>query len=134
MKTAGQTSPSLTELVDLSPTLAELCNLPKPNHLRGRSLTPVLKNPKYNVRKAAFSTTRIRPRLPGITGKAKPLGRSIRTTRYRYTEWNDGKHGVELYDYQEDPKEITNLARSAAHTALLKEMKMLFDHTRKNTN
>ena len=99
MKTAGQTSTSLTELVDLYPTLAELCNLPKPAHLKGHSLVSVLENPKHNIRKAAFSTTRIRPRLPGLTGKTRPLGRSIRTTRYRYTEWNDGKHGVEPVSY-----------------------------------
>ena len=72
MKTAGQTSDSLTELVDLYPTLTDLCGLPKPKHLKGKSLTPVLTDPKATIRKAAFSTTRIRPRLPGITGKAKP--------------------------------------------------------------
>jgi len=134
MKTAGQSTSSLTELTDLYPTLADLCNLPLPKHLKGHSLAPLLANPKSTVRQAAYSTTRIRPRIPGITGKVKPLGRSIRTTRYRYTEWNEGKHGVELYDYQEDPKEITNLARSASHTALLREMKLLFDQTRKHTN
>jgi arylsulfatase A-like enzyme len=131
MKTAGQATASLTELVDLYPTLADLCGLPKPKHLKGQSLLPILADPKAAVRKAAYSTTRIRKRLPGLNGQK--LGRSIRTTRYRYTEWNEGQHGVELYDYQNDPKEITNLARSAAHTATLKKMKTLFDQTRKHT-
>lgn len=63
----------------------------------------------------------------------RPLGRSIRTERYRYTEWGQGRFGVELYDYQQDPKEITNLARSAAHTALVKEMKAIYEQTLKRT-
>ena len=41
------------------------------------------------------------------------MGRSVRTERYRYTEWNDGKEGEELYDYQSDPKELKNLANNA---------------------
>ena len=133
MKTAGQTSASLTELVDMYPTLADLCGLPKPKHLKGKSLTPVLANPKAAVRQAAFSTTQIRPRLPGMKTNPRPLGRSIRTERYRYTEWGQGRFGVELYDYQQDPKEITNLARSAAHTALVKEMKAIYEQTLKRT-
>ena len=133
MKTAGQSSSSLTELIDLYPTLADLCNLPQPKHLKGHSLAPLLANPTATVRQAAYSTTRIRPRLPGFTGKVKPLGRSIRTDRYRYTEWADGKYGVELYDYQTDPREITNLARSAAHTDKVKQLKTIFDQTRKHT-
>ena len=98
-----------------------------------RILSLVLANPKATVRQAAYSTTRIRPRLPGFTGKVKPLGRSIRTDRYRYTEWADGKYGVELYDYQADPREITNLAQSAAHTDKVKQLKTIFDQTRKHT-
>ena len=132
MKTAGQASASLTELVDLYPTLADLCGLPKPKHLKGKSLAPILASPKATVREAAYSTTRIRPRLPGLKNP-RPLGRSIRTDRYRYTEWNDGQHGVELYDYQSDPDEITNLARSAAHAGTVKKLKTLFDKTRNHT-
>ncbi len=63
----------------------------------------------------------------------RPLGRSIRTDRYRYTEWNDGKYGIELYDYRTDPDEITNLARSAAHAGTVKKLKILFDKTRNHT-
>ena len=125
MKTAGQASASLTELVDLYPTLADHCGLPKPKHLKGKSLAPILASPKATVREAAYSTTRIRPRLPSLK-TPNPLGRSIRTDRYRYTEWNDGQHGVELYDYQSDPDEITNLARSAAHAGTVKKLKTLF--------
>ena len=39
------------------------------------------------------------------------MGCSVRTERYRYTEWGEGKHGVELYDHQTDPNEYNNLAR-----------------------
>ena len=38
------------------------------------------------------------------------FGRSVRTERYRYTEWDDGTHGVEFYDHEMDPNEWTNLA------------------------
>ena len=38
------------------------------------------------------------------------LGRSVRTERWRYTEWDSGRRGVELYDHQSDPQELVNLA------------------------
>jgi arylsulfatase A-like enzyme len=51
------------------------------------------------------------------------MGYSIRTERYRYTEWDGGAEGTELYDYQADPKEIKNLAESAAHAKTRAELK-----------
>jgi hypothetical protein len=49
----------------------------------------------------------------------KVMGYSIRTERYRYTEWNDGKEGEELYDYQTDPKELKNIAKESKMKAEL---------------
>ena len=53
------------------------------------------------------------------------MGRSVRTERYRYTEWDGGQHGVQLYDYQTDPKELKNLAEDAKYADAVKEMKGL---------
>ncbi|MFP6693753.1 MAG: sulfatase/phosphatase domain-containing protein, partial [Pirellulales bacterium] len=79
----------------------------KPKDLAGRDLQPLLENPIATW--DGFAVTQIlRPadkRLP------KPvMGCSIRTERWRYTEWADGKQGVELYDHRTDPLEFHNLA------------------------
>ena len=53
------------------------------------------------------------------------LGRSVRTERWRYTEWDDGKKGVELYDHDADPKKYKNLAEDPKYADTVKEMKEL---------
>jgi arylsulfatase A-like enzyme len=132
MKNAGLASDSLAELIDLYPTLAGLCGLAKPAHLNGVSLMPVLNNPKAKVRQAAFTVTRIRVKIPGVK-KNNQLGHTIRTERYRYTEWADGKHGVELYDYKTDPNEYTNLAKRASGKKVLKRMQQQMQTIRAHT-
>ena len=93
---------------------------------------PVLKNPKAKVREAAFTVTRIRGKIPGVK-KNNQLGHTIRTERYRYTVWGDGKYGVELYDYKSDPDEYTNLAMRDSAKKVLKEMQQLMQSTRAHT-
>lgn len=118
MKTAGQRSKALVELVDLYPTLAQLCDLPLPKHLEGTSFAPLLQNPDQPWKKAAFSQF-LR------TGKPPHTGRSLRTDRWRYTEWHDlrGKPtGVELYDELNDPQETVNLANDPTHAETVKQM------------
>jgi arylsulfatase A-like enzyme len=118
-KTAGQKTRALVELVDLYPTLAELAGLPLPAHLEGTSFAPLLAEPARPWKKAAFSQY-LRKGGPKLMGKG-PLafdGRSIRTDRWRYTEWKDPKGqplGAELYDHQSDPAENTNLANDPTH-------------------
>jgi len=58
----------------------------------------------------------------------KTLGRSVNTARYRYTQWDNGKGGEELYDHQSDPREYRNLAGDAAHGTLLNEMKTVLQN------
>ena len=53
------------------------------------------------------------------------MGRSVRTERYRYTEWADGKHGAELYDHQADPRELRNLASDPKSAQAVAELKTL---------
>lgn len=118
MKTAGQRTKALVELVDLYPTLAQLCDLPLPKHLEGTSFAPLLKNPDQEWKKAAFSQY-LR------TGKPPHTGRSLRTDRWRYTEWHDLKQkpaGQELYDELNDPQETTNLAGDPQYTEITKEL------------
>ena len=118
MKTAGKRTRALVELVDLYPTLAQLCDLPLPKHLEGTSFAPLLENPDQPWKKAAFSQY-LR------TGKPPHTGRSLRTDRWRYTEWHDLKGkptGVELYDELKDPQETVNLANDPTHAQTVKQL------------
>lgn len=117
------TTDSLAELVDLFPTLADLCGLKPPAEFDGTSLVPVLTDPKKSVKPAAFSQ-HPRPayfdRTPSKTPEA--MGYSVRTATHRYTEWRaweDGKLiGAELYDHTADPIELNNVIGSADAAAL----------------
>jgi uncharacterized sulfatase len=53
------------------------------------------------------------------------MGRSVRSERWRYTEWDGGAAGTELYDHDADPKELKNLAADSAHAKTVEEMKAL---------
>lgn len=103
----GTSSPRVVEFIDIYPTLMELSGIKAPNHLAGRSLTPLLDDPISEWDGYAITQV-LRPadqRLPEPV-----MGCSIRTGRYRYSEWAGGDHGVELYDHQNDPMEFNNLA------------------------
>ncbi|MCY3552426.1 MAG: sulfatase-like hydrolase/transferase [Candidatus Poribacteria bacterium] len=91
---------ALAELVDIYPTLCDACQLPIPLQSEGTSLMPILEQPTLPWKNAAFSQF----------GGAASGGISIRTERYRYTEWGEnGSRGVELYDYDADPNETVNI-------------------------
>ena len=130
-KQGGKKSASLVELIDLYPTLADLCGLAKPGHLKGKSIVTLLDDPSKTVRDVAFTVTRARGKMPRGLKVPKPLGRTIRTDRYRYTEWGkDGEFGVELYDYQSDPGEYTNLAKRRGNEVLVNLMRAKLFSTR----
>ena len=93
----------LAELVDLYPTLAELAGLQPKTTLDGVSLVPMLKNSAATVKDGAFTQVQ--------------NGYSVRTDRWRYTEWDEGKEAAVLYDMDTDPAETTNLAEAPAHAA-----------------
>ena len=100
-----------TEHLDLYPTVAELCGLQKPSHLQGRSLAPLLKDPNGPWDYPAV--TQLNP-----PAAKQVRGYSIRTERYRYTFWNEGNNGEEMYDYEKDPRELHNLAGDATMAPL----------------
>lgn len=109
--TTGKSSGRTVELLDIYPTLAELCGLKADNKLEGKSLVPLLKKPDAQWDRPAYT------QVARVLNQQQPnqrriMGRSVRTERWRYTEWDEGKEGVELYDYQTDPGEFTNLAKN----------------------
>ncbi|MFN7932584.1 MAG: sulfatase [Bryobacteraceae bacterium] len=94
-------SARLVEYVDIYPTLTDLAGLPRSPGMEGTSFVPLLENPQRAWKKAAYTM---------VWRGGDRFGRSVRTDRYRYTEWEDGRSGVEFYDHEKDPKEWTNLA------------------------
>ena len=93
--------PRVVEFVDIYPTLTQLCGLPKAPGMEGVSFAPLLDNPQRPWKKAAYTI---------VIRDGNRFGRSVRTERYRYTEWDEGRAGVELYDHENDIHEWTNLA------------------------
>lgn len=124
-KSNGKTCGRPVELVDLHATLADLCGLPAPK-TDGSSLKPLLDDPVAPWDKPAI--TQVSRGTPTTTGEtAKPstwfMGYSVRTDRYRYTEWDGGAKGLQLFDYQTDPHELTNLVADPNYAGVVAEMK-----------
>ncbi len=115
--------------VDLFPTLAELAGVTPPTNLQGQSLVPILKNPAATgrgwaltqvVRGGGFNRMGASPAAGD--GGARFFGYSLRTARWRYTEWDEGRQGRELYDHDADPKELTNIATLQAHAKTVADL------------
>lgn len=111
----GQACPRTVELVDLYPTLTDLCGLPLTPGLQGTSLKPLLQNPQAAWDRPAYTQV-WRGNFPG---------HSVRTERYRYTEWDNGKKGAELYDHMTDPNEWQNLVSHTEHAETVKTMQAM---------
>ncbi len=103
----GRSCSRVVEFVDIYPTVAALAGAPVPKGLDGRSLRPLLDNPGAAWDGAAV-TQILRP-ADGRLARAV-MGCSVRTERWRYTEWAEGREGIELYDHSTDPLEFHNLA------------------------
>jgi arylsulfatase A-like enzyme len=115
MKTAGRRSRSLVELLNLYPTLCDLCGVEPPPVLQGRSLRPLLEDADAVPHDAALTKAR-------RGQNAEMWGRSVRTIRWSYTEWNEGRDGRELCDHDADPHEYANLANVPRHATTVSEL------------
>lgn len=112
----GRTTDAIVENLDLYPTLVALAGLPRPAHLDGRNLAPLLADPATPWPHAAYTTTI----HEGV------VGRSVRTDRWRYTQWGDGV-AAELYDQAADPGNYHNLVSDPAHAAVIASHRQLLD-------
>src|SRR5690606_37901498 len=126
---------SSVELIDLYPTLADLAHLPAPNGLQGKSLVKVLQNPDLAIAAPAYTQIDKNARQRAWYGNLKKdyLGRSVRYKQWRYTEWNGGEDGIELYNYETDPNEFFNLATDAAYKEIVAELKVILRNESKET-
>ncbi|MDE0767896.1 MAG: sulfatase [Opitutaceae bacterium] len=101
-------------LLDLYPTLVELCGLDGPDHLEGKSLVPLLKNPEKKTGDAVVTTQ-------GYNNHA------VRSEYWRYIRYADGTE--ELYDRREDPREYRNLAGDAQYDGIKVDMEKWLPET-----
>ena len=133
LASAGQVCLRPVELVDLHATLVDLCGVRPPSKLDGKSLRLLLRNPEAPWTKPAITQVARQIERPVTNGipaptNVKMMGYSIRTERWRYTEWNGGERGVELYDHERDPEELKNLALDADFGRVVKEMQRQLRH------
>ena len=94
-------------LLDIYPTLVELCGLRPKEGLEGQSLVPLLKNPTASWERPALTTY-------------KRGNHSVRTERWRYIRYNDGTE--ELYDHDNDELEWNNLAKGPKYADVKAEL------------
>jgi arylsulfatase A-like enzyme len=97
-------------LIDLYPTLAELCNLPQQHQLDGVSLASILKNPETAEDRDLFIPGHIRERY------------AVVNSNYRYIKY-EKNIGEEFYDLKKDPYEWNNLAGEQSYESIIEEMK-----------
>ena len=111
---------SLSEFIDIFPTLCDLAGFEKPSQLQGQSLVGVMKDPKAAGKKAVFS------RMRG--------GDSVKTDRYRYTEWINEENkrlAHMLYDHQKDPDENVNVVDLTEYKDVVAEHAKMIREVRK---
>ena len=103
----GGSCPRTVNLLDIYPTLIDLCNLKPMKGLEGKSMISLLKNPTAPWSRPAVTTFR-------------QGNHSVRSERWRYIRYSDGTE--ELYDHNKDPMEWTNLASKPESVVVKKEL------------
>jgi iduronate 2-sulfatase len=121
----GNSCNTITELIDLYPTLTELCGFAdqQPEILQGNSLAGYLSGEKQED-----------PNEFAYTVSYQSRDATLRTERWRYTRWGENieQGNEELYDHKNDPEEFVNLAGNAGYKNVLKEMRNKFERAREN--
>ena len=103
---------SFVELLDLFPTTLSLCNMPVPERLQGKDISPLLRDPTREVRETAFC---VAPSSKGFL---------LRNDRWAYIQYReDASGGIELFDMRADPQQFTNLATSPDHAAVVDQFR-----------
>jgi iduronate 2-sulfatase len=116
----GSTSEGLVELLDVFPTLADLCHIKAPGDLQGQSFATLIDDPAGVGTEAAYT----------VVTRGQLLGRSIRTARWRYAEWGSPDQ-AELYDLTNDPHEDHNLVKDSQYQEHRQAMHLLLAKTRR---
>jgi arylsulfatase A-like enzyme len=134
----GKTN-SMTEHIDVFPTICDLAGTPIPAVLQGKNLKPMMQNNKASVKE--FSMSQYPRKLKGDEFKklgyanGKLMGYSLRNDKYRYTLWMNNNYtsaetfdqsrvyAVEMYDYVKDPLEKENVANDKNYATIAAELK-----------
>lgn len=128
-KKRGKQTFAITELVDIFPSLCEMCGIEVPDYLEGTSFVPLLDDPDKEWKTAAFSQFHRRPRITPDGNRY--MGYSIKTKKYHYIEWyywdNKTKQkgdyvSNELYNNETDPHENKNIAGDKENKAITEEL------------
>jgi iduronate 2-sulfatase len=115
MKAAGKVCQRPVEFVDIYPTAIDYAGLAAPHKLAGNTLRPLLDDPQAAWDKPALTQVQ----------RGKIAGRSVRTEKWRYIEWDDGRAGVELYDMEKDYGNYHNLAGEAGYSQTMSQLKAM---------
>lgn len=114
----GRPTDAIIEFIDIYPTLVDYAGFDAPHSLSGSSLRPVVDNPSHPGKEAAYTQV----------NRGKVVGRSVRTKRWRYTEWGENaEFGIELYDHEKDSGEYYNLSGNPERAGTLKRLSNLLD-------
>ena len=110
----------IVELIDLFPTLVDLCGMQPSAVLEGKSLTPLLKDPDHRWDNLALTSVGYLDENERRTY----VGHSLRTQDYRYTEWDAAAQGIEFYAFANDPQGENNLARDPAQADTIASLRL----------
>ena len=130
MKNIGQRTQAISEMIDIYPTLADLCGLPAPEGIDGISLKPQLDDPMVPGKPYAL-TQAVRYQNRWVSADRKMVrdvhGYSIRTENFRFSSWDNGGEGEELYDVTKDPQEFHNVVNEPEYETRVEELRSLLN-------